>query len=316
MCDDVLYKPMLAEQGSERDLARKGYIFEPKLDGTRAICYLNNESITMINRRGRDITYRYPEFDFSGKVKAKTCVLDGEIIVYDADGNPDFNLLQGREQLDNKIMIELRSKENPATYVVFDILMKNGKDLTHLSLKDRKRILDRTILESKDGFNTIQKIFFTKNGRSLYRIIRKHKLEGVMAKDINSRYYQGERVPAWLKIKYVKTIDCIIVGYVQEKRIISSLALALYDNGKLRYVGRVGTGATEEFLERLYEKLEAIRVKKPYVEYSDSKDIKWVKPRFVCEIKYLNFTKKGKLRAPVFLRLRDDKPLRDCVIEA
>ena len=127
------YKPMLARVGTKKDLSRKGYLYEPKLDGTRAVCY-KNDTLDFINRRGRKISSRYPELQFLNNIKAENCILDGEIIIYDEMGNPDFHLLQKREQMSSKTKIALRSIEYPATYIVFDILSKNGEDLSRKSL--------------------------------------------------------------------------------------------------------------------------------------------------------------------------------------
>jgi len=304
------YAPMLAKVGDKKGLSKKGFIFEPKLDGTRALCYKNKE-LKFINRRNTNITHRYPEFKFAENINAKSCILDGEIIVYDKKGNPDFNLLQKREQLDKKLLIELRSGQYPATYVVFDILKKDGKDLTRLPLSKRKEILQKTVQDSK----TTEKIFWTTNGKKLWKEITKRKLEGVMAKKKDSKYYAGKRTPAWLKIKFLKTIDCIIVGYTQEKRVISALALAIYDEGRLKYIGRVGTGFTTNFLQQLHDKLKKSKTKKVPVKYTGSKKIQWVKPEYVCEVRYLEISKDKKLRAPAFLRMRYDKPPKECVLQ-
>jgi len=319
------YRPMLAKSGDEHDLDNRDFVFEPKLDGTRAICYFNRSqksrkgdtspSIIFINRREKNITHRYPEFsrsEFFDNIKAASCVLDGEIIVYDENGIPDFNLLQKREQLDNKLLIQLRSREFPATYVVFDILMKDGHELIGKPLKERKKILNKTVIDSEGETKIIQKIFFTKDGRRLFKEIRKRGLEGVMAKKLNGRYYPGERTSVWLKIKFLKTLDCIIVGYTSEKRKISSLALALYDGRRLKYVGRVGTGFTEKLIDKLHKLLKPLRVRSPTVEYRGDKKIIWVRPKLICEVKYLEFSKDKILRAPVFLRLRYDKPIKEC----
>jgi bifunctional non-homologous end joining protein LigD len=303
---------MLALPAEKEGLKKAGFIYEPKLDGTRAVCYMDESGTRLINRRGNDITSRYPEFSYAGQVKAASLVLDGEVVVYDKNGNPDFHLLQRREQVAQKAVAEIRSKELPATYVVFDILEKEGKSLIGLPLKERKKILEETVL---DG-NRIQKIFYTENGPGLWEQVVKRKLEGVIAKDPDSQYYPGARAPAWLKIKYLKTIDCVIVGYTSEKRIISALALAVYSHGKLRYIGRtVGKGFTEEFLKELHKKLEAIETDKPSVKYEGAKEIHWVKPKYVAEVTYLELTKDIIMRAPVFLRLRDDKAPEECIIE-
>jgi DNA ligase D-like protein (predicted ligase) len=306
------YPPMLARPADRDALKREGFIYEPKLDGTRAICYKDIEGIRLINRRGNDITARYPEFSFAKEIKAASAVLDGEVVVYDKNGNPDFHLLQRREQVARRDISEMRSKELPASYVVFDILEKEGISLTDLSLKERKTFLDETVT---DGLH-LQKIFYTENGPGLWDQIEKRKLEGVIAKELDSRYYPGARTPAWLKIKYLKTIDCVIVGYTSEKRIISALALAVYSRGKLRYIGRtVGKGFTEGFLKDLHKKLLALETKEPTVEYLGEKVIHWVKPKLVCEVSYLEMTKDLIMRAPVFLRLREDKLPEDCILE-
>jgi len=302
--------PMLAKLGDKEDLYKESYIYEPKLDGTRAICYKNGV-IKIVNRRDKNITHKYPEFHFAQKIKAKSCILDGEIIVYDKDGKPSFNLLQKRDQLANKLLIEMRSETYSATYVVFDILMKNGKSLTNFPLSERKKILQETIIPG----NHIETIFYTKNGKDLWREVTKRKLEGVMAKYEQGSYYSGKRTGSWLKIKNIKSIDCVIVGYTKKIRVISSLVLGVYYEKKLRYIGKVGTGFTERFLQTLHGLLKPLETTKPTVKYTGKTKIIWVKPKLVCEVEYLEITKSGKLRAPSFIRLRDDKLPEECFWE-
>lgn len=291
--------PMLAKIGEPADLDRKDHIFEPKLDGTRALCYKGNK-LNFVNRRGADITERYPELDIADSLACESCVLDGEIVVYDKTGNPDFNLLQQREHLTDKVTVKLRSRQLPATFVAFDILFADGKDLRSLALLKRKNILDKVVNESI----YVQVMFFTDDGRQLWKIVEKRSLEGVMAKRSDS-IYENKRSSAWLKIKFTNTADCVIIGFTQQRRSISSLALGLYDDDRLAYVGKVGTGFTETILSYLYLELSRI-------EQDTVKDIHKVDPIFVCEVKYLAVTKEKKLRAPVFLRLRDDKEPEDC----
>src|SRR3989339_676749 len=265
-------QPMLCKRGDKNDLDKPNYIFEPKLDGTRAICYINKE-IELINRRGINITKRYPEFNFRQNVNS-SCILDGEIIVYGKDGMPNFNLLQKREQLEKEILIELRSKEIPATFVVFDILMKDGKNL--------------------------------------WKEITSKKGEGVVGKNLESKYSPNARVSDWIKIKFFKSVDCVLIGFTQEKRIISAFLLGLYDNGQLRYVGKVGTGFTEKFLQQIFKKMSKIIIPDSPVKNLKNINARWISPKLVGEIKYLEFTKDKILRAPVFLRMREDKKPKDC----
>jgi bifunctional non-homologous end joining protein LigD len=283
---DILV-PMKASIGTPADLTREGYIFEPKLDGIRALCYVNT-TLAFFSRNKRTITADYPEFDFRTSIKAKSAILDGEIVVLDPSYSPRFSLWQQGYE---------------AIYVVFDILMLNGKSLIDVPLSERKELLDKVIVDSP----RLEKCLYTTHGENLWKEMLKRHMEGVMAKSINSCYYPGKRVKVWIKIKAYKTLEAIIIGFTQEKRSLSSLVLGMYTQDKeLVYIGKVGTGFSQALLEDLLCCLEKIVRTKPTVHIS-LKNVVWVEPRFVAEIKYLEFTKDRVLRAPVFLRLRPDK---------
>jgi len=303
-----IIKPMLAVLGTKKDFGRKNFIYELKLDGARALCLFEKGKFWLINRWYKDITSKYPEFDF--QFNAKSCILDGEIVVYDDNKIPNFKLLQKRELLETKALIKLESKRHPAEFVVFDILSLDGKNITNKSLKERKEILERVI---KEG-GGIKKIFYTKEGKKLWDFAAKRKLEGIMAKDFNSRYYPGKKAQVWLKIKFFKTIDCIIAGYAAEKMKVSALALAAYANKKLRYIGIVRKGLSQDFLGGIYGQLKLLETKKACVKYDGKAHINWVKPKIICELKYQKFSKDKLIIAPVFLRLRNDKLIRDCTL--
>jgi len=299
---------MLARLGTKADLNRKDYFYEPKLDGYRALCYVTSKGLTFISRRGNDITHRYPELDFRKQIKAKTAILDGEIIVYDDKGFPNFNMLQQRS-VDNELEIEARSTIFPATYVIFDILMKDGKSLLNVPLVDRRSILEKTV---KPKQPILELIIETTNGKALWKAIQKINLEGVMAKREDSLYHPGLRTPEWIKIKRVASIDCLIMGFTQEKRLISALALALYDKkGNLHYVGKVGTGFKEADLIAIHKKLKPL-IRKNAACPCPLKNVTWVKPNLPCEIEFHEFTKDKRLRAPSFIRLRSDKDPHEC----
>jgi DNA ligase D-like protein (predicted ligase) len=305
-----LYEPMLAAMGSKDDLEKEGYIYEPKLDGTRALCYVNS-TMKFLNRRGHEITERYPEFSFRDQIKARSCVLDGELIVYDNRGNPSFHLLQKREQSKPSIA-KFLSIQHPATYVVFDILELDGKELLSTRLDERKKIMHAVLREG----HHMQSIAFTKDGRKLWSVVEQRKLEGVMAKRSNSYYEPGKRSDAWLKIKALKTIDCVLLGYTSEIRTISALALGLFFGDELRYVGRVGTGFTEKYLEELRPVLDGMLAETPPVaSYPNEPAITWIRPELIAEVEILELTRDKHLRAPSFRRLRNDKDIKDCVVE-
>jgi DNA ligase D-like protein (predicted ligase) len=305
-----LYQHMLAEMGSKEDLEREGFIYEPKLDGTRALCYVNS-TFRFVNRRGYDITERYPEFAFRDQIKARSCVLDGELIVYDNRGNPSFHLLQKREQANPSIARYL-GIQHPATYVVFDILELEGKELLSTRLDERKKIMHAVLREG----HHMQSIGFTKDGLKLWSLAQQRKIEGVMAKRSNSLYESGKRSDAWLKIKILHTVDCVLIGYTSEIRTISALALGLFFGDELRYVGRVGTGFTDKYLEELRRVLDGMLATVPPVsKYPKEPVITWVRPELIAEVEALQLTSDDHLRAPSFRRLRNDKKIEDCVIE-
>jgi bifunctional non-homologous end joining protein LigD len=303
------YAPMLAKIGTKKDL-ESDFIFEPKLDGYRAICKVHKK-IKLYSRRGHDIIDKFPEFDFRKNIKAKSCVLDGEIIVYDKKGDPTFNLMQHRYTSDPE-RITLLSKETPAVFAVFDILMKDGKNLTTLPLLKRRKILEKTIKPNK----YLEIVPEFEDGKKLWKEMKKRKLEGVMAKEKDGIYQPGARSNTWLKIKFHESIEAVIIGYTIKKRDVSSLALGLYKKDELRYVGKVGTGLNTEIINKLDKKLPQISRKTPPVTNAGHlKTVLWVRPSLVCEVKFQQFTNRETLRIPVFLRLRDDKKPKDCTFK-
>lgn len=287
---------MNAYIGSKEDLKREGFIYEPKLDGFRALCHVSEKGFKLISRGGQDLTDRFIGMDFRKNIKAKTAILDGEIVALNKKGVPDFGLLH---------------KGHRAVFIVFDILMKDRKVFTDLPLLERKKILEKTV---NDG-NGIEKIVFTYDGVKLFKAAKKAKFEGVMAKDAQSIYYPGKRKKVWLKVKFLQTIDCVIVGYTSGIRTISSLCLGLYDGQKrLRFIGKVGTGFTQEYLQELEEKFsKIITKKKPVVE--DFENVTWLKPKYVCEVALLEFHPQY-IRHPSFYRMRTDKKPQQCTIAA
>jgi bifunctional non-homologous end joining protein LigD len=318
MNDFRQYSPMLAQTGSKSDLTRKDWIFEPKLDGTRVLIYKYGKIIRLINRRGIDIAYRYPEIRPIENIKAEKAVLDGEIVVFDKKGRPDFSLLAEREHIISRLKIKLRAKIFPATVVVFDILNFEGKDLTNIPLIERKKILEKIIKEN----GRIKLCFWTKNGKALWKSVTKRKLEGVMAKQANSPYL-FKRSDLWLKIKVLKSQDCVIAGWTSglgRRGKFGSLILGAYKAGKFVYIGKVGSGFTEQEIEDILSKIKKLKTKKcpfekfPKLDIEPERQIFWTAPELVCEVRYMHLSKQNIMRAPVFLRMRTDKPAKDCTL--
>ncbi len=307
-------KPMLAVRG--KPFSSNDYIYEIKWDGTRSIAFVDVEKkrLRLQNRRLIEIAYRYPELDFFDFV-SQNAVLDGEIVVFHK-GKPSFPLLQQREHVDSRLKIEILSKRIPAVHIAFDVLYTAGDGwIMSLPLIERKKILDEI---AGDARRVTKSEFVEEMGVEFYRKAIEMGLEGVMAKRKNSVYQPGKRSNAWVKMKKRKTLDCIIVGWLEGEGVregkFGSLVLALKSD-VLVHVGQVGTGFDMEFIDWFHEKLKEIEITRPWFEAEFKRPVHWVKPVYVCEVEFLEVTEDGKLRAPVFLRLRDDKAWDECTVE-
>lgn len=313
-------KPMLAKIAKPFD--SKDFIFEIKFDGTRCIAYVDkkNKSCKFLNRRMLWFEHRYPELEIWKDIKEERAILDGEIVVFEK-GKPNFYLLAEREHVNDKSKIEILSKKFPATFVCFDIIFLNNRDLLNLELMERKRILEQTIKESS---RILISRYVEESGKNFFEEAKKKGLEGIMAKRKSSFYQIGKRSEDWLKIKALKSMDVVICGYTigegWREKYFGSLICGAYYKGKLRYVGKVGTGLDEKGYLELTKRLKLLENNKnPFENFEESqkvlKKIRWVKPVLVCEVSFLELTKDLKMRAPSFKRLREDKLPKECEIE-
>lgn len=308
--------PMLTEK-EEAPFSDPDWIFEVKWDGTRALCFFEPGKRKFQNRRLYDITYRYP--DVRVAAKAERAIFDGEIVIM-WEGRPSFEMLQKREHLASAEDIEHTARQLPATYVVFDILYLDGKDLTAKPLMERKRILADVLRETE---SCVLCDYVEGDGEAFYRVCRERGLEGVVAKRKDSKYEIGKRVRTWRKIKALKTVDCVIcgvtVGEGNRADTFGALILGMYDaEGELRCIGRVGTGFDQGMVELLHRRLAAIQGPMPFREVPALAGVVkfWCRPELVAEVEYLAFTPDVALRAPSFQRLKDDRDARDCVLPA
>lgn len=311
------FAPMLAEGGWEA-FDDPGWWFEPKLDGMRAIVTLATDATRLATRTGRDVTERYPELHLVHElVNQVNAVLDGELVCVDDRGRPSFELLQQRMHLTNEREIARAAKARPAALVVFDLLWLDGRDVTGLALERRRELLE-TIVEPDHRLQVVTRVEGA--GRAFTEEARELGLEGVVAKRLGSRYLPGRRSPDWRKIKLTNTQDCVILGFTAGRGgragAFGALLVGAYDEGRLRWVGQVGTGFSETALERLLEALRPLVRPTPAVpELAAAKGATFVEPRLVCEVEYLELTGAGKMRAPSFKGLREDKAPEDCVLE-
>lgn len=316
-------KPMLASP-SDKAFDSKDWVFEIKWDGVRAILFKNKKNIKIQSRNGNDITKRYPEIANAARISLRSCgsaVIDGEIVILNENGVPDFHIHQHRINIQDSKAIKVLSRQAPATYYVFDMLYKESKSLKEIDYLERRAILSRA-LEVNDLIRISD--YIEEKGKEILRNSKELKLEGIVAKFKNSIYREGTRSKDWLKIKNTRTQDCVIIGYTKGEgarvNYFGSLVLAIYSpiEEKLKFVGHVGTGFDDETLDLLssivkQNEKDSMPVDRlPYI----NREITWLNPVLVVEVKFTNWTKDGILRAPVFMRLREDKKPNECIIEA
>jgi DNA ligase D-like protein (predicted ligase)/DNA ligase D-like protein (predicted polymerase)/DNA ligase D-like protein (predicted 3'-phosphoesterase) len=312
------FSPMLAEAGQEA-FDDDGWWFEPKLDGIRCLAEMSTGETVLRTRTGRDATAQYPEIHMIHElVDQVNAVIDGEIVAFDADGRVSFEALQGRMNLANPREIDRARKRLPVSLVAFDILWLDGHDLTGLPLEQRRELLS-LVVEEDDRLRITAHV--VGEGTVMIAAAEEQQLEGVVAKRIGSPYAPGRRTDAWRKIKLRQTQDCVILGFTPGQggrgKTFGALLVGAYDDGDLRWVGQVGSGLTDTQLTTMLERLQGLTTAEPAVEeLRDVKGAVFVEPTLVCEVEYLEMTKgTGKMRAPVFKRMRDDKLPEDCVLE-
>jgi bifunctional non-homologous end joining protein LigD len=313
------FAPMLATGGFE-PFDRKGWWFEPKFDGVRALAYLDGEQIRLISRTGRDQSASYPELArIYRNIKATNGVLDGEVVATDDEGKTSFELLQQRMNLSSPADIEKARRKIPVEMVAFDLLWLDGEDFTRRPLSERREKLQEVVHEGK-GLRLIYTV--PDEGIKFFQAAKEIGLEGIIAKRASSRYAPGKRTDDWRKIKILTQQDCVILGWTPGQRGRSSsfgaLLVGAFVDGKLTWIGQVGTGFTDRMLQDLMDRLKAVESDQPPVadsELAKVKGARWVRPELVCVVEYLQMTVAGKLRAPSFKGLRPDKLPEDSVLE-
>jgi bifunctional non-homologous end joining protein LigD len=290
-----------------------GWGYELKWDGVRAIAYCDAGHIRLESRNLREITSQYPEVrPLAAELGARQAILDGEIVAFDDDGRPDFQRLQRRMHLASEAAVRRRAADTPATYVLFDLLFLDGRDLTDLPYAKRRERLEELGL---DGPSWQTPAYRQRDGRALLDLTRARGLEGVVAKRLDSRYLSGRRSRSWLKVKNVRSQDLVIGGWMpgegRRSGQLGALLVGYYETGdglELRYAGRVGTGFNEETLRSLTSLLKKLETdRSPFAGRQPPKQANLVEPRLVAEIEFREWTHARTLRAPSFKGLRDDR---------
>src|SRR5216110_3467240 len=305
-------EPMLAET-REQPFSKPGWLFELKLDGYRVRAGREQGEARLLTRKGNDIAAAFPEIARAlVALPFEGFILDAELVVPDEAGRPSFQRLQNRAKVSRALEVRRAAVESPAVLYVFDLLAFEGYDLRPLPLERRKALLERMV----PRVGPIKYIeHFATNGEALYEQVVKLGLEGIVAKKADSSYRAG-RSPNWLKIRADRADDFVVVGFTRPKGSRSgfgALDLGAYEDGKLVYAGRVGSGFTAAQLKEVSAVLE--RGVRPTPAFTgpvpQDPGHTWVEPTLVVEVRYKEWTDEGLLRQPVFVRFRDDKPVTE-----
>jgi bifunctional non-homologous end joining protein LigD len=299
-----------------------GWSFEMKWDGVRTIAYLAAGRVKLLSRKGRDDTRAY--FDVAEqlpKINVWTAILDGEVVVTDPAGRPNFGLLQHRINLTKPADIERAAKAYPAQLMLFDILELNGQSLIKKSYQERRDILE-DLVPPQSGSRIQVPPIFDGDLRAALDTADQLQLEGVVAKRRNSIYQPGRRTHTWLKIKLHRAQEVVIGGWREgqgrREGGVGSLLMGIPTQAGLRYVGRVGSGFNERQLDDIQARLQKLsRKTSPFIDVprEDARDAHWVKPSLVGEVSYGELTEPGRLRHPVWRGLRPDKSADEVVWE-
>jgi len=313
--------PMLAES-IDKPFDGEDWLFEIKWDGYRAVAFIENGKARLVSRNQNDLTARYPELaDLPRFIKAKTAILDGEAVALDSEGRASFSLMQQRTGFRPGSHRLVENAEVIVLYYAFDLLYLDGYDWRRISLEERKKKLESLILP---GDALRYSDHYPEHGKALFDMAHKKGLEGIVAKK-RASYYEERRSREWLKIKIRHRLEAVIGGYTEpegSRAHFGSVVLGLYDkNGKLIHVGQAGSGFDQKSIESMWKTLQKLETKKnPFTgEVEALRKVAWVKPELVAEIEYTEWTGGAdggspKLRAPVFLGLRDDKDPKECLL--
>lgn len=284
----------------------KNHLFEIKFDGYRIISFFQNGKAKLLTRNQKDYTKKLaPIADSLQKLREDEFTLDGEVVVFDKNGRTDFSMLQAA----------LKDSPQDLVYAVFDILSLNGESLLSTPLLERKKTLEK--LMQKAPHNMFLSTYIIGNGDKLFDLAKDKNLEGIIAKEVNAKYCQT-RDTSWLKIKCYHRQEFVVCGFLTSEKnlVLSSLILGYYNKGRLIFAGKVGTGISDAQKQKFKSKFKKFVVKdSPIYNAPNLKNIVWLEPRFVCEVRYAEFTKENVLRQPSFIALREDKDPQNVFLE-
>ena len=289
------------------------WYYELKFDGFRALALKNGNSVQLLSRNHKDLSRKYPELvEAALNITCQSAVLDGEIVALDKRGCPSFQLLQN-----------LGSRDRNIYYFAFDLIHMDGRDLTDLPIEERRWLLEPLI--TKENERLLFSSFLDGSPEAIMALIKQHGLEGVIAKRAGSKYEAGQRSRSWLKYKNLLEQELVIGGYTSPKgarESFGALLVGYYENAELKFAGKVGTGFTSDLLRKLYFLFQGLRQNEcPFVNLPENSsgpwgegltvakmaECRWLKPKLICSVGFIEWTEGGDLRHLCFRGMRDDK---------
>jgi bifunctional non-homologous end joining protein LigD len=309
-------EPMQAEL-ADAPFNKADWMWEPKLDGYRLLAFIKKMQVSLRSRRGLELARQFPGLAAELAKQGPSMILDGEIVAFDPSGKPSFNALQNRFQLKTERDIAAAENSTPVVFYAFDLLHFAGVDLRKAVYLDRRRYLAQSLLPSP----LVQLVHASDDGVELYAAALASGFEGVIGKRKQSRYESGRRSASWLKVKSTHSADFVVGGYTRGKggrAPLGALLVGYWEGRNLRYASHVGSGFDDRSLPLVRARLEALERRTcPFADKPEmNAPTTWVEPKAVVEVKFQGWTDDGSLRAPVFLRLRDDIDARSVRREA
>ena len=314
-------RPMLAMPGT-LPASDRGWAYEFKWDGIRAVTYIEGGRVRALTRNGNDVSDAYPELRGVGEqLGATSAILDGELVAMDDDGRPSFSKLQNRMQVRGAAQVRRAAATTPVSYLIFDVLYLDGRQLVEDTYDERRSVLESLALDGPDWATTDS--FTDVPGHKVLDVARSGGLEGVVAKRRNGRYLPGRRSDTWIKVKLTRTQEVVIGGWAPGKGsredTFGALLLGVPGKKGLDYVGKVGTGFTAGQQRELLGRLRPLtRASSPFaaaVPTAHRAGVTWVEPSLVGEVRFTEWTRDGQIRHPAWRGLRPDKDPTEVVRE-
>lgn len=293
----------------------KEWIAQVKWDGVRILTYFDGQSVGLYNRKQHERTLHYPEITNIGAYcSAQSIILDGEVIALGADGKPSFHEVMRRDGIRRMEKVAMAQREVPVTYMIFDVIYKDGIWLDKHPYQERMEVLTAAIQPN----DQVQLVTSHDDGQALFDVIKLHGMEGIVLKKLSSTYAIGQKKDSWLKKKNYRDLIAAIGGFTLNAGIVNAVLLGLYDaEGRFWYIGHTGTGKlTHQEWRELTETLKPlVRKERPFINKPERHgDAYWVKPTITAKIKYAEWTEGRSLRQPSIQSFVDVRP-EECVFD-